>query len=125
MLDEREEVTGHPPEQADSATSRLHDAVVDLAIAIGGQGCGTTPKSLYHAQRHFDRAQKSAFEGMLLDPSVDLVSVFLMMSVYMLCACKRNGAFMYLGVAARLAHSMGLHAPESYQQLPPTEQRFR
>ncbi|POR38885.1 hypothetical protein TPAR_00891 [Tolypocladium paradoxum] len=125
MLDGREKALSdtHSPHQRQSTP--LRDAIVDLAIAIGGQCCETTPKSLYHAQRHFERAQKMAFEGMLLDPSVDMICIFLLMSVYLLGACKRNGAFMYLGVAARSAHALGLHVPESYHHLEPGEQRFR
>lgn len=122
MLDERE-TRLNGSDGPESYT--LRDAVIDLAISIGGQCCDTTPKSLYHAQRHFERGQKLAFEGMLLDPSLDIICLFLLMSVYMLGTCKRNGAFMYLGVAARTAHALGLHAPESYQHLDPAEQRFR
>ncbi|KAH7367040.1 hypothetical protein B0T11DRAFT_49889 [Plectosphaerella cucumerina] len=122
MLDERE-ARSNNSDQPESYT--LRDSIIDLAISIGGQCCETTPKSLYHAQRHFERGQKLAFEGMLLDPSVDMICVFLLMSVYMLGTCKRNGAFMYLGVAARSAHALGLHVPESYQHLEAGEQMFR
>ncbi|KAF4943564.1 hypothetical protein FGADI_13322 [Fusarium gaditjirri] len=100
-------------------------AIIDLAIAVGGQGCRTSPKTLYHAQKHFDRGQKAAFEGMLLDPTGDLVAIFLLMSIYMVNACKRDGAFIYLGVATRVAHAIGLHLPESYGNLTPETHRFR
>ncbi|KAH7462781.1 hypothetical protein FOMA001_g18336 [Fusarium oxysporum f. sp. matthiolae] len=124
LLEKTEQSRGHsdasvPPQACHKG------AVIDLAIAIGGQGCRTSPKSLYHAQKHFDRGQKLAFEGMLLDPTGDLVAVFLMMSIYMLNACKRNGAFIYLGVATRVAHAIGLHLPESYRNLTPETHRFR
>ncbi len=65
------------------------------------------------------------FEGMLLDPSLDMICIFLLMSMYMLGACRRNGAFMYLGVAARSAHALGLHVPESYLHLEPDEHSLR
>ncbi|PNP61389.1 hypothetical protein FNYG_13872 [Fusarium nygamai] len=100
-------------------------AIIDLVIAVGGQGCRTSPKTLYHAQKHFDRGQKVAFEGMLLDPTGDLVAIFLLMGVYMVNACKRDGAFIYLGVATRVAHAIGLHLPESYRNLSPETHRFR
>ncbi|KAF5980747.1 transcriptional regulatory [Fusarium coicis] len=61
-------------------------AIIDLVIAVGGQGCRTSPKTLYHAQKHFDRGQKVAFEGMLLDPTGDLVAIFLLMGIYMVNA---------------------------------------
>lgn len=100
-------------------------AIIDLAIAVGGQGCRTSPKTLYHAQKHFDRGQKVAFEGMLLNPTGELVAIFLLMSIYMVNACKRDGAFIYLGVATRVAHAIGMHLPDSYRNLTPEIHRFR
>ncbi|KAF4334055.1 transcriptional regulatory [Fusarium beomiforme] len=125
LLEETEENRRQHSDTPGPFPSRQKDAIIDLAIAIGGQGCKTTPKSLYHAQKHFDRGQKIAFEGMLLDPTCDLVAIFLMMSIYMLCGCKRNGAFIYLGVATRVAHAMGLHLPETYHNLAPETHRSR
>ncbi|KAF5670733.1 transcriptional regulatory [Fusarium circinatum] len=110
---------------SDSSKPCQKRAIIDLVIAVGGQGCRTSPKTLYHAQKHFDRGQKVAFEGMLLDPTGDLVAIFLLMSIYMVNACKRDGAFIYLGVATRVAHAIGLHLPESYRNLTPETHRFR
>lgn len=125
MLEETDGSRRQPSDASGLSKLRQKSAIIDLAIAIGGQGCRTTPHSLYHAQKHFDRGQKLALEGMLLDPTVDLVAVFLLMSIYMLNACKRNGAFIYLGVATRVAHSIGLHIPESYHKMTPGTHRFR
>lgn len=44
---------------------------------------------------------------------MDLVRVFVLMSFYMLGACRRNAAFMYLGVASRAAVALGLHEDSS------------
>ncbi|KAF5585052.1 transcriptional regulatory [Fusarium pseudoanthophilum] len=114
-------------DDSDSGSSKpcQKRAIIDLVIAVGGQGCRTSPKTLYHAQKHFDRGQKVAFEGMLLDPTADLVAIFLMMGIYMVNACKRDGAFIYLGVATRVAHAIGLHLPESYRNLSPETHRVR
>lgn len=120
MLEERERSSTDNPQP-----SSERGAIVDLAIAIGGQCCDTTPESLRHAHKRFERAQKVAFDGMLLDPSLDMICIFLLMSIYMLGACRRNGAFMYLGVAARSAHALGLHVPESYLHLEPGEHSLR
>lgn len=46
---------------------------------------------------------------MIQDPSIEMVQLFLLMSFYMLGACQRNAAFMYIGVAARGAYVLGLH----------------
>ncbi|EWY89672.1 hypothetical protein FOYG_10476 [Fusarium oxysporum NRRL 32931] len=124
LLEETEERRGRSGASGLSQSCQK-GAIIDLAIAVGGQGCRTSPKTLYHAQKHFDRGQKVAFEGMLLDPTGDLVAIFLLMSIYMVNACKRDGAFIYLGVATRVAHAIGLHLPESYRNLTPETHRFR
>ncbi|KAF4447942.1 putative transcriptional regulatory protein C3C7.04 [Fusarium austroafricanum] len=97
LLEETEEIRGQSSDASALSESRQKGAIIDLAIAIGGQGCRTTPKSLYHAQKHFDRGQKLAFEGMLLDPTGDLVAIFLMMSIYTLCASPETHRFSYRG----------------------------
>lgn len=65
-------------------------------------------------QTYFRRAQKQAFASMLEDPQVDMVRAFLLMAFYMLGQCRRNTAFMYLGIAARAAVALGLHSRDSY-----------
>ncbi|KAL7944994.1 hypothetical protein V8C42DRAFT_324265 [Trichoderma barbatum] len=91
-------------------------AAVDLVIAIGAQ-C----KSLMDAQQigsaYFRRAQQRAFAGMLEDPNIDMVRAFLLMAFYMLGHCRRNTAFMYLGIASRAAVALGMHSPHSYADL--------
>ncbi|KAF5700782.1 transcriptional regulatory [Fusarium globosum] len=120
LLEETEHSS--PP---DTPQSRQKGAIIDLAIAVGGQGCRTSPKTLYHAQKHFERGQKVAFDSMLLNPTGELVAIFLLMSIYMVNACKRDGAFIYLGVATRVAHAIGMHLPDSYRNLTPEIHRFR
>ncbi|KAJ9663215.1 hypothetical protein H2198_000976 [Neophaeococcomyces mojaviensis] len=87
-----------------------------LAIAIGLQ-CRDKPWDLSHATRCFSEAQRQAFDDMLCNPSISMVKTFLLMSFYMLGACRRNAAFMYLGVAAKAACALGLHSNDYYQNL--------
>lgn len=82
-------------------------------IAIGAQSCTRDPVTLQAERLFFARGQRRAFANLLEDPSRDLVRVFLLLSYYMLGACRRNAAFMYLGVAARAAVVLGLHADPS------------
>ncbi|KAJ5102415.1 hypothetical protein NUU61_004637 [Penicillium alfredii] len=70
-------------------------------------------QNYYVAQFFFARGQSRTFANLLEDPSMDLVRVFLLMAFYMLGSCRRNAAFMYLGVAARAAVALGLHADPS------------
>ncbi|KAJ5560756.1 hypothetical protein N7535_008953 [Penicillium sp. DV-2018c] len=85
-------------------------AIVDLMVAIGAQSFPHDPQTVQIEQFYFSRGQCRAFANMLEDPSLDLVRVFLLMSFYMLGACRRNTAFMYLGVASRAAVALGLGA---------------
>ena len=88
-------------------------AISDLMIAIGAQSCSNEPKTVQMERFFFTRGQRRAFANMLEDPSMDLVRAFLLMSFYMFGACRRNAAFMYLGVAARSAVALGLHEENS------------
>ncbi|PHH62776.1 hypothetical protein CDD81_6668 [Ophiocordyceps australis] len=93
-------------------TSPHKRATLLLVMAIGAQ-----VKSLESAQtigiHYFRQAQSLAFEGSLEDASLDLVRCFLLMSFYLLGECRRNTAFLYLGIAGRAAVALGLHSSES------------
>jgi hypothetical protein len=93
-----------------SEREKTRAAILDLKIAIGAQSCPNDPKTVQIERFYFARGQCRTFANMLEDPSLDLVRVFLLMSFYMLGACRRNTAFMYLGVASRAAVALGLHA---------------
>jgi hypothetical protein len=99
--------------------------VKDLIIAIGAQCCAAEPLTTRAENLYFIRGQRHAFAGMLEDPSLDLVRAFLLMSFYLLRACRRNATFMYLGVASRAAVALGLHNGESYSSIPLPEQQKR
>lgn len=88
-------------------------AAMWLVIAIGAQ-CDSPATSQQVGQPYFVQAQQLAFGAMLEDPNVEMVRVFLLMAFYMLGECRRNAAFMYLGVAARAAIALGLHSRGSY-----------
>lgn len=89
-------------------------------VAIGAQCTGAQVAAAY-----FSHARKMAFEGTIEDPSVGLVKTFLLMSFYMLGACRRNSAFMYIGVASRSAEILGLHAPAYYEHMSKAERDSR
>ena len=71
-------------QSTESNTEFINDAARDLALAIGAQCRGSHQGDLLTATTHFKRGQKAAFEGMLCDPTVDMVRTFLLMSFYML-----------------------------------------
>lgn len=87
-------------------------------IAIGAQCHAGDQSKLHLATSYFTRAQKAVFTGMLQAPSVNLARAFVLMAFYMLGACDRNAALMYIGVASNISIILGLHSPEDYQHLP-------
>ncbi|KHO02124.1 uncharacterized protein MAM_01125 [Metarhizium album ARSEF 1941] len=91
-------------------------AVFGMVISIGAQ-CKSSASARDFGQGYFRQAQFHAFNGMLEDPDIDVVRSFLLMAFYLLGECRRNSAFMYLGIAARAAVALGLHSRESYQDL--------
>lgn len=93
---------------------KLEQAESLLAMAIGAQARGKRLDSNY-AQAYFDRGRQLAFEGMLENPSHGLVRLFLLMAFYMLGACQRNAACLYLGIAAKTASIIGLHDESQYK----------
>ncbi|KAH0345818.1 hypothetical protein KCU83_g7689, partial [Aureobasidium melanogenum] len=94
---------------ASSKSYREDNAVINLIIAIGAQCRGLNQSDLQIAAKYFAMAQKAAFESMLQDPSINMIRIFLLMAFYMLSACQRNAAFMYIGVASKAASALGLH----------------
>ncbi|KAL5869311.1 hypothetical protein ACKVWC_010057 [Pyricularia oryzae] len=90
-----------------------------LMIAIGAQCRGEGASDAAIAARYFTQARKMAFDKMLQDPTLDLTRAFLLMAFYMLGACRRNSAFMYIGVASKAADILGLHIESQQRHLKP------
>ncbi|KUJ17598.1 uncharacterized protein LY89DRAFT_707093 [Mollisia scopiformis] len=88
-------------------------ACLYLMIAIGAQCRGKSEAEIKLAGKYFTKAQQIAFVHMLQDPSLAMIRIFLMMAFFMLGACRRNTAFLYIGIASKAAIILGLHI--SYQ----------
>ncbi|KAI1614550.1 hypothetical protein EDD36DRAFT_231214 [Exophiala viscosa] len=100
-------------------------AALDLTLALGGQCRASGPSDLRYASKCFLRAQKAALAGYLEDPCLDMVRCFLLMAFYMLGACRRNAAFMYLGIASQASSALGLHVTEQYRHFKQHDQGIR
>ncbi|KAM5359830.1 hypothetical protein ACJZ2D_014172 [Fusarium nematophilum] len=103
--------------EGSSSPPPLKQAAVGLVIAIGAQ-CESLSSSQSVGQVYFREARRRAFMGFLEDPDLDMVRAFLLMAFYMLGECRRNAAFMYLGIAAKAALALGLHSRDSYAKTP-------
>lgn len=103
--------------QVGDRQKRDDHAALCLMLAIGAQCRGSRHSDAEYAARCFSRGQQIAFEGMLCNPSINMIRLFLLMAYYMLGACHRNAAFIYLGVASKAASALGLHVKEVYKHV--------
>lgn len=107
-----------------TSVGRHKRALADLVIAIGlqsEQGSDGHEREL----AYFRESQSQAFSGMLEDPDIDMVRTFLIMSFYLLGECRRNTAFLYLGIATRAAVALGLHSRDTYGNMSELKQQLR
>lgn len=87
----------------DDVTTAVHY----LVLSIGLQQRDDDLAQLYFA---YGRDQAlSTLNGSL---GIETVRAFILVTLYMLCACQINGAFLFFGIAARAAYSIGIHRTE-------------
>lgn len=94
-------------------------------VAIGCQVRGGSRDDLVLASKYFNQGRQMAFEKMLEDPTINLARAFVLLAFYMFGACRRNSAFMYLGVAAKSSDILGLHAAAKHKHTSQAEQDSR
>jgi hypothetical protein len=98
----------------------VSSAVNYLVLAIGCQ------KSDEHtAQLYFDYARNLAFASLSGNLGVASVQVFILITFYSLGACQINGAFLFFGIAARAAYSIGIHRTAVNARFGPSVHRQR
>ncbi|KAL2826774.1 hypothetical protein BJY01DRAFT_262219 [Aspergillus pseudoustus] len=108
LLHERSSSPGSIPELP--PTGNDDAAALDLALAIGAQA-GGRGEDVVLSRAYFSRARKVALDNMFTSQNLSTVRLFLLLAFYMLGACNRNGAAMFLGVAVKAAVILQLHNP--------------
>lgn len=83
-----------------------------FAIGAQARGAGSDPQI---STSHFLRARATAFQGMLMTQTFDMVRLFTLLTFYTLGACNRNAASMFLSVAAKAAVILSLNATGNHQ----------
>ncbi|EAA30193.2 hypothetical protein GE21DRAFT_10508 [Neurospora crassa] len=83
------------------------------------------PESESIAQAYFDHARDLAFANLSGNLGLASVQSFLLITLYMLGACQINGAFIFFGIAARSAFSIGIHRTEVNARFNPEIHRQR
>ena len=90
-----------------SADNPTTDAIFYLVLAIGARNRSTDDDDL--SERFFSRGRGLAISSFMDDPSVLTVQSYVLITFFLLSSCRRNGAFMLLGIAIRAAYALGLH----------------
>lgn len=90
-------------QKPDNVTTIIHF----LVLAIGLQADNDAL-----SQQYFEYARDLAYTDLSDSLGVETVQAFILVTVYMLCSCQINGAFLFFGIAARAAYSIGLHRTE-------------
>ncbi|BCS21328.1 putative C6 transcription factor [Aspergillus puulaauensis] len=108
---------GNPTGDEDTVSSIFY-----LVLAIGAQ-VSDTNQTL--AEKYFVSGRQLAFSAFTETPSLYTIQSYVLISMYMLGACRRNGAFMNLGIALRAAYAVGIHRKDANSLFTTRERRAR
>lgn len=90
-----------------------------LVLAIGAQTSSEDKDDL--AARLFARGRYLTTRNYMDDPSIAAIQAYALVTYYLLGECRRNAAFMNLGIAVRAAYAIGLHRKDVALSFPSTE----
>ncbi|KAJ9623218.1 hypothetical protein H2203_006155 [Taxawa tesnikishii (nom. ined.)] len=102
----------------------LHSSIFYLVMAIGAQA-SPRDNNQDDAEEFFLKGRQLAFSSFTEAPSIRTVQSYVLIAMYMLGACRRNGAFMVLGIAVRAAHALGIHRRNTHALFPENERLVR
>ncbi|KAI9373177.1 hypothetical protein BJX61DRAFT_533354 [Aspergillus egyptiacus] len=108
---------GNPTGEENTVSSIFY-----LVLAIGAQVSDTNQNL---AEQYFVSGRQLAFSAFTETPSLFTIQSYVLISMYMLGACRRNGAFMNLGIALRAAYAVGIHRKDANSLFCTRERRAR
>ncbi|OQE14592.1 hypothetical protein PENSTE_c034G03886 [Penicillium steckii] len=108
---------GNPTGDEDTVSSIFY-----LVLAIGAQVSNIHQDT---AEQFFGSGRQLAFSAFQETPSIHTIQSYILVSMYMLGACRRNGAFMNLGIALRAAYAVGIHRKDANALFCGRERRAR
>jgi hypothetical protein len=76
---------------------------------VSDTGVASSKDGPSQAEMFLQRGRELVAASFMDDPSVMTIQSYALIAFYMLSACRRNGAFMLLGIAVRAAYALGLH----------------
>ena len=92
------------------AECTIPNPIYFLVLAIGAQTSTEDKDELAGAL--FTHGRYLTAQSFMEDASMSTVQSYALITTYLLGACRRNAAFMYLGIAVRAAYAVGLHRKE-------------
>ncbi|KAK1753374.1 filamentous growth regulator 27 [Echria macrotheca] len=106
--------------QAGGSTADVESAVNYIVLAIGCQRLddGT-------GQAYFDHARDVAFASLSGNLNAANIQALILITLYMLSACQINGAYLFFGMAVRVAYSIGVHRTAVNARFGPQAHRQR
>ncbi|EXF83456.1 fungal specific transcription factor domain-containing protein [Colletotrichum fioriniae PJ7] len=94
---------GEPTSQDEEAMN----CIFFLIFGIGAQRCPDDRDA--DAEKYFNYGRFLAVSYAMENPTNNTVRSYILITVYLLGASRRNSAFMHLGVATRAAYALGIH----------------
>ena len=101
-------------------TSSIYYLVLAIAAQVRSNNGDETL-----AEAYFSRGRQLVASNFMDDPSVFTIQSYALITMYMLTVCRRNGAFMNLGIAVRAAYALGLHRSDLSALFEARERRTR
>ncbi|GAB7354298.1 hypothetical protein MBLNU459_g4818t1 [Dothideomycetes sp. NU459] len=105
------------PSQNTDLDSPLYYQIIAIGAQVGGD------QDL--AEQCFAHGRRLAYLSNIDAPSVLTVQIFILMSTYLLGACRRNAAFMNFGMACRASMALGMHKSSTHSLFGDAEVRAR
>ncbi|WDK10373.1 fungal specific transcription factor domain-containing protein [Colletotrichum graminicola] len=98
---------GDPASQDEEAMS----CIFFLALGIGAQRCPEDRDA--DSEKYFHYGRFLAVSYVMENPTYNTVRSYILITIYLLGASRRNSAFMHLGVAVRAAYTLGIHRKDN------------
>ncbi|KAK1574271.1 fungal-specific transcription factor domain-containing protein [Colletotrichum navitas] len=98
---------GDPASQDEEAMS----CIFFLALGIGAQRCPEDRDA--DSEKYFHYGRFLAVSYLMENPTYNTVRSYVLITIYLLGASRRNSAFMHLGVAVRAAYTLGIHRKDN------------
>ena len=95
-----------------------------LVLAIGAQAFLPECQQ-YQAEHYFSRGRQQALNTFTEAPSLMTVQAYVLITVYLLGACRRNSAYMQFGIACRATHALGIHLDRTHSLFDARESQER